>query len=527
MRLRNLESRVFVALVLATTVFFLWMVRSFLMPVFWAAVFAILFQPLFLWLKHRFRGRRTLAALAATLAVVFAVLVPSALLVGAVAQQALGLYQRVASGEVNLQAPMDFVERHLPAVTRFLADYGIGAEQVRTSLESAAIFATQYIAGQALALGQNVLIATILFLLMLYLLFFFFRDGDRILGGIIRAVPMGDLREERLMRKFAQVSRATVKGTLVVAVVQGALGGVLFSMVGIQAAVFWGVMMGILSLLPAVGPALVWLPAAVILMAMGAIWQGLAVIVCGILIVSMVDNLLRPILIGRDTHMPDYLVLVATLGGLTMFGLAGFVAGPIVAALFLVMWDMFSEEYAPLDSSRRLVPSKHAPPGSGGPPASEFDGVTAPAEVLRTGAEEVAIGETTAHPGLRAAPGAGGARGGSLARTWNSSPAEQQPTDASRSFTVAVTDLANRLRDDESPSYAHLNRAAARIDHLGRLLHGLGFVRHGEIAACFMAAIGELRPSNELPERSPTERVARAVAQLEAVRVHLAEGTTA
>jgi predicted PurR-regulated permease PerM len=378
MRLRNLESRVFVALVLATTVFFLWMVRSFLMPVFWAAVFAILFQPLFLWLKHRFGDRRTPAALAATLAVVFAVLVPTALLVAAVAQQALWLYQRVASGEVNLQAPIDFVERHLPAVTRFLAQYGIGAEQVRASLEGTAIFATQYIATQALALGQNLLIASILFLLMLYLLFFFFRDGDRILTGIIRAMPMGDLREQRLMRKFAQVSRATVKGTLVVAVVQGGLGGVLFSLVGIQAAIFWGVMMGILSLLPAVGPALVWLPAAVILLATGAIWQGLVVIGAGILIVSMVDNLLRPILVGRETHMPDYLVLIATLGGLTMFGLAGFVAGPIVAALFLVMWAMFADEYAPLDSSRRLVRPNPALPASGGAPDSESNGAATP-----------------------------------------------------------------------------------------------------------------------------------------------------
>jgi predicted PurR-regulated permease PerM len=376
MRVPNLEGRVFVALVLATTAFFLWMVRAFLVPIFWAAVFAILFQPLFMWLKHRFGGRRTLAALVSTLAVVFAVLVPSALLVAAVAQQALWLYQRIATGEVNLQAPVDFVERHLPAATRFLAEYGVGTEQVRTSLEGAAIFATQYIAGQALALGQNVLIATILFLLMLYLLFFFFRDGDRILRGVIRAVPMGDLREERLMRKFAQVSRATVKGTLVVAVVQGVLGGVLFSLVGIQAAVFWGVMMGILSILPAVGPMLVWLPAAVILLATGALWHGLVVIVCGILIVSMVDNLLRPILVGRETHMPDYLVLVATLGGLTVFGIAGFVAGPIVAALFLVMWDMFADEYAPHDSSRRLVPAGTGPPA---PPASEPNGASTPA----------------------------------------------------------------------------------------------------------------------------------------------------
>jgi predicted PurR-regulated permease PerM len=384
-RIRKLESGVFVALVLATTMFFLWMVRSFLLPIFWAAVFAILFQPLFVWLKHRFGGRPTPAALAATLAVVFAVLIPAALLVAAVAQQALWLYHRIAAGEVDLQAPIDFVERHIPAVTRFLAQYGIGTEQVRASLENAAIFATQQIATRALALGQNVLIAAIFFLLMLYLLFFLFRDGDRILGGIVRAVPMGDLRATRLLAKFAQVSRATVKGTLVVAVVQGALGGILFSLVGIQAAVFWGVMMGILSLLPAVGPAFVWLPAAVILLASGLIWKGLAVLVAGILIVSMIDNLLRPILVGRETHMPDYLVLLATLGGLMVFGLAGFVAGPIVAALFLVMWDMFAEEYAPLKVAPLAPPPAAArPTASGDGPSQRHGTPSLPAADLTT-----------------------------------------------------------------------------------------------------------------------------------------------
>jgi predicted PurR-regulated permease PerM len=138
-------------------------------------------------------------------------------------------------------------------------------------------------------------------------------------------------------------------------------------------------MMGILSLLPAVGPMLIWLPAAVILLATGAIWQGVAVIVSGLLIVSMIDNLLRPILVGRETHMPDYLVLVATLGGLTMFGLAGFVAGPIVAALFLVMWEMFAEEYAPLDSSRLPRPPELALTVLPGRKAPEPVGAAAPA----------------------------------------------------------------------------------------------------------------------------------------------------
>lgn len=351
MRLRTLESRVFLSLVLVTTVVFLWMVRGFLLPVFWAAVFAMLFQPLFLRLVPLLRGRRSFAALVATLVVVVAVLVPAGLLVAALAQQGLSLYQRIAAGEINADALVQFVERFLPALTRGLTRYGIEVEQLRNSLQSAAGSVTQYIAGQALAVGQNALVLTVLFGLMLYLLFFFFRDGERIIEALIRAIPMGDERERRLFRKIAEVSRATVKGTIVVAAVQGAIGGVLFSLVGIQAAVFWGVAMGVLSLLPAVGAALVWVPAAVFLFATGAFWKGVALVAGGTLVIGLVDNVLRPILVGRETKMPDYLVLLATLGGLTVFGLAGFVAGPVVAALFLVTWQMFTDEYAPLDSS--------------------------------------------------------------------------------------------------------------------------------------------------------------------------------
>ncbi len=356
MRLRNLESRVFLSLVLVTTALFLWMVRGFLLPVFWAAVFAMLFQPLFLRLLVLLRGRRGLAALLSTLTVVAVVLVPAGLLAAAVAQQALSLYERIASGEINGDALVQFAERSLPVVTRFLARYGIEVERVRASVEGAAGAATQYVAGQALALGQNALVLAVLFGLMLYLLFFFFRDGERIIEGLVRAIPMGDERERRLFRKIAEVSRATVKGTIVVAAVQGAIGGMLFALVGIQAAGFWGVVMGVLSLLPAVGSALVWVPAAIVLLSTGAVGRALVLIAGGTLVIGLVDNLLRPVLVGRETKMPDYLILLATLGGLAVFGLAGFVAGPIIAGLFLVMWQMFADEYAPLDSSALPAP---------------------------------------------------------------------------------------------------------------------------------------------------------------------------
>jgi predicted PurR-regulated permease PerM len=351
MRLRDLEGRVFISLVLATTALFLWMVRGFLLPVFWAAVFAMLFQPLFLRLLALLRGRRSFAAAAATLTVVVVVLVPAGLLVGALAQQGLSLYQRIASGEINADAVVRFVERSVPALTRVATRYGVDVDRVRDSIQGAAGSVTQYVAGTALAVGQNALTLAVLFGLMLYFLFFFFRDGERIVQALVRAIPMGDARERRLFRKIAEVSRATVKGTIVVAAVQGAVGGVLFALVGIQAAVFWGVAMGVLSLLPAVGSALVWVPAAVFLFATGSFWKGVLLVAGGTLVIGLVDNVLRPILVGRETKMPDYLVLLATLGGLTAFGLAGFVAGPVVAALFLVTWQMFADEYAPLDAS--------------------------------------------------------------------------------------------------------------------------------------------------------------------------------
>ena len=202
---------------------------------------------------------------------------------------------------------------------------------------------------------------------MLYFLFYLFRDGERIVERIIRALPLGDRRERRLFSKFADVARATVKGTLVVAAVQGAIGGLLFWALGIDAAVFWGVVMAVLSLVPAIGSALVWVPAAVILAASGEPGRAAILVAGGVLVIGLVDNLLRPILVGRDTEMPDYLVLIATLGGIAVFGLSGFVLGPVVAALFLVVWDMVIEEYGAYDDAAGPGPVSPSP----GPPAQE------------------------------------------------------------------------------------------------------------------------------------------------------------
>lgn len=348
MRARSpaIEHGSFLLLVGLTTVAFILLVRDFLMPVFWAAVLATVFAPLQRRYTVRFRGRRSLAALATLLTIVALVVVPIALVGTAVTREALQLHDRITKGEIDLQAPLRYLQGLVPFASGILARFELDVESLVQRLSGAALGATQFIAQRALALGQDVLRVAVLFFLMLYILFFFLRDGRKLVDTLIRVLPLGDVRERQLLTKFAEVARATLKGTLVVGVVQGAIGGVLFWLLGLPAPVFWGTLMAVFSVLPAVGPGLVWVPAAVILFTLGQIAKGLILVAGGVLLIGLVDNLLRPILVGRDTQMPDYLVLLATLGGLAIFGISGFVIGPVIAAFFLVVWEMFAEEYA-------------------------------------------------------------------------------------------------------------------------------------------------------------------------------------
>jgi predicted PurR-regulated permease PerM len=226
-----------------------------------------------------------------------------------------------------------------------LESVGIDPARLQSQLSSAAVQVSQFVASRALAIGQDTLRVTIYFFLMLYLLFFFLRDGSRMLEGVVRALPLGDERERHLLERFAAVSRATIKGTLVVGIVQGAIGGIAFALLGLGAPALWGVVMALLSIIPAVGPALVWIPAAAILFTGGKIVSGVALVIIGIFVIGLADNLLRPLLVGRDTQMPDYLILLSTLGGLAGFGLAGIVIGPVIAAFFVSVWDMAVEEF--------------------------------------------------------------------------------------------------------------------------------------------------------------------------------------
>jgi len=341
-----LRRAAFLLLLALVTVAFFWIISPFFGAVFWAMVLALMFMPVHRRLCARLRGRDTLAALGTLLFCMVIVVVPMIFVVGAMVDEATSFTQRLRTGEFNPRTYFEQIQNALPGWSRdLLGRFGLfNAQDVVDKLTAAVVQGGQALTTRALAIGQNTLMLLVNLGIMLYLLFFFLRDGRDLAQTIRRAVPMQRQHTDFLLSKFATVVRATVKGTVVVALVQGMLGGVAFAFLGIHGAVLWGVVMSVLSLLPAIGAALVWAPVAIYLIATGSMIEGLGLAAWGVGVMGMVDNLLRPILVGKETKLPDYLVLLSTIGGLSIFGLNGFLIGPAIAALFVATWALFSHE---------------------------------------------------------------------------------------------------------------------------------------------------------------------------------------
>jgi predicted PurR-regulated permease PerM len=344
MNLPGLEDKTFLLLVIAVSLAFAWILWPFFGAVFWATILAIMFAPLYRRLSRSMRYKRTLAALATVMIILMIVILPLTLVTALLFQEGFSVYERIQSGELNIGRYFQQVFGVLPAwVTGLLDRFGLtnlGVMQER--LSSGLMKASQFLAAQALTIGQNTFDFIVNLFIVLYLLFFLLRDGDGLSKRIRDAIPLSAEQKRDLFNKFITVIRATVKGNIVVAVVQGALGGLIFGLLGVRAPVLWAVVMALLSLLPAVGSAMIWVPVAIYFLVIGAMWQGIVLLVYGVLVIGLVDNVLRPILVGKDTKMPDYVVLIATLGGMAIFGLNGFVIGPVIAAMFIAAWDNFS-----------------------------------------------------------------------------------------------------------------------------------------------------------------------------------------
>lgn len=336
----------FIILVVLVTVAFVCLLLPFYSALLWAVILAVLFNPLQRWLVARLRGRRTLAAAVSVLVCVCIVVIPGSLVFGALAQEATGLYQRIDTREFD---PAAIVERVYTSLPAFMVDL-LGAAgldnfaAIQERFTSTLAQGSQFIATRALSIGQGTAQFLVGLGVMLYVLFFLFRDGSQLAATISRASPLAPRHTRHVMAKFTTVVKAAVKGNFIIALIQGTLGGLTFWALGIQAPLLWGVVMTLLSLMPAVGAFLVWVPVAAYLLVIGDYARATILILVGVFVIGMIDNLLRPMLVGKDLRLPDYMVLVSTIGGLALFGMNGFVIGPLIAALFVAVWSLLTEE---------------------------------------------------------------------------------------------------------------------------------------------------------------------------------------
>ena len=334
------------------TLAFAWLIEPFFAAIVWAIVVGVLFAPLYARLLALLPGKRNIVAGLTLIIVISLIIISSIMLGAALVQEATGIYNRIQAGEINFgKVFVEILERLPDWIRAQLESYGLGDFQsARERLDASIASSFDFLTTQVFSVGESALGFFLSLGVMLYLTFFLLRDGPELGRRVEETIPLEPEQRRLLVEKFLGVVQATIKGSLIVAIMQGTIGGVIFWALGINGALLWGVLMGFMSLLPAVGTGIVWVPVAIYLLVTGDIWQGVALAAAGVLVISAVDNFVRPILVGRETRIPDFIVLLSTLGGIQLFGFHGIVVGPLLAALFLTMWEMFA-------ASRVLQPS--------------------------------------------------------------------------------------------------------------------------------------------------------------------------
>ncbi|MBW2487704.1 MAG: AI-2E family transporter [Deltaproteobacteria bacterium] len=331
---------VLLLLVFFISALFLSMIRQFLMAIFLAGIFSALSYPLYRRFEKWFKGRRSLASVATLILIVFVVIIPLGGLLGIITGQAIKVGETVKPWVEQQLSEPDAITNTLKSIPFYDR-----IEPYRNLIFKKAGEMVGGISGFLIKRLRSVTLGTVNFLfmlfIMLYTMFFFLMDGDKLIHKILYYLPLEDQDERRMLDKFTSVTRATLKGTAVIGILQGALAGAAFAVVGIDSAVFWGTVMAVLSFIPGIGTALVWGPAVIILAATGHLAKAIGLGVFCAAVVGSIDNLLRPILVGRDTQMHELMILFGTLGGIIMFGVVGIIIGPIVAALFVTIWDIY------------------------------------------------------------------------------------------------------------------------------------------------------------------------------------------
>ena len=325
------------------TILFLYLLQPFFFPIFWAAVIAGVFRPLYIRINGKL-NRPNLSTAILFLLIALILLLPAGIVGTLVFNESVQIYEK-------LSPDTKYMDRNLQQLINSIADnsiarlFHINKAMLIAKTTEVAQGITNYIFVHLTELTQNTLGLLVKFAIMLYTLFFFVRDGDRFLRMAMKVLPLGMGREKFLYERFIVTARSTLKVTLIIGGIQGALGGIVFLVTDVEGALIWGLLMILMAIVPLVGCSIIWAPAGILMLLTGHIWEGILILAVGFLVISTVDNVLRPILIGKDVEMHPLLIFLSTLGGIILFGFSGFVIGPVITSLLIAIWEMYEEFY--------------------------------------------------------------------------------------------------------------------------------------------------------------------------------------
>ncbi|MDO8566444.1 MAG: AI-2E family transporter [Candidatus Moranbacteria bacterium] len=343
MQLRSFNVYFFFLLLFGVGIVVFFVFEPFLTAVVAAAILSALFKHPYNTLEKWTRGSRGWSAFLTCLLVIFIVVTPVFLVLSLAIGEANNLYHTLSEESALERIINKNVEiaHTVPYLNIFFDTETLNEGRILSDIKEF----SQNALGLLQAAYQGITSFIFWVFVMFFSLFYFLIDGKRMLGRLMGLSPLRDEHDRLLIKKFVSISRATLKGTIVICIIQGLLGGFTFWVAGIPSPVIWGLVMTLSSIIPMVGSGLVWLPAGIIMLLLGNIWQGVFILAVGMGIISVIDNVLRPKLVGKDTQMHPLLVLFATLGGISLFGLTGFIIGPIVVSLFLALGEIYSIEF--------------------------------------------------------------------------------------------------------------------------------------------------------------------------------------
>jgi len=343
MQLRSFNIYFFFLLLLAVGAVVFFIFEPFLTAIAAAAILTALFKKPYYMFERWTRGHRAWSAFLTCLLVIVIIVTPVFLVLSLAIGEANDLYHTLGETSALEKIINQTVEtgRATPYLNIFFDTQTLNQERI---LEDIRQF-SQNALGLLQAAYQGITHFVFWIFVMFFTLFYFLIDGKRALKYLMQLSPLRNEHDKLLITKFISISRATLKGTLVVGVIQGLLGGITFWIAGIPSPAIWGLVMVLFSIVPMIGTAIIWVPAGIIMLLLGDIWQGILILSIGAGVISVIDNILRPKLVGRDTEMHPLLVFFATIGGISLFGLPGFIIGPIIVSLFMALGEIYSIEF--------------------------------------------------------------------------------------------------------------------------------------------------------------------------------------